>query len=162
MDNYELVFASDNIYFIKLSKYLLEDYLKMYTDANIQKLLFKKSFTEEEILTWVSKLIDDNTKHIYSMIDKVTNNYIGNFEIIIKDKTKAEILLSITPGEQNKHYGTESIKAMIEYAKEKFKIIEFELYVKGENTRAIHCYQNIGFIQSGDGLDDDNIHMSYK
>lgn len=45
----------------------------------------------------VSKQINDKNAHIYSMIEKETNEYIGNFEIIIKKDNVGEILLSIIP-----------------------------------------------------------------
>lgn len=41
-------------------------------------------------------------------------------------------------------------------------IHEFELYVKSDNSRAIHCYLKIGFITSGPGLTEEGIHMNYK
>lgn len=162
MENLELIYESENIYYVKMSEYLLEEYLKMYNDIEIQKLLFKKSFNKEQIANWVSKQIHDKKAHIYSMIEKSTNEYIGNFEIIIKENNVAEILLSITPNKQNKHYGTETIKIMIDYSTKEFNIDEFELYVKADNYRAIHCYEKIGFIQNGPGVTEDDIHMSYK
>lgn len=162
MGNFELVFASENIYYIHMTEYLLEDYLKMYNDQTIQKLLFKKTFTKEQIANWVNKQIIDKNAHVYSMIEKSTNEYIGNFEIIVKDNNVGEILLSITPNKQNQHYGTESIKAMMEYAAKEFNIEEFELYVKPTNSCAIHCYENVGFKKSSSGITEDNIHMSYK
>lgn len=54
------------------------------------------------------------------MIEKETNEYIGNFEIIIKKDNVGEILLSIIPKKQNRHYGTESIKEMINYVTKEF------------------------------------------
>ena len=41
-------------------------------------------------------------------------------------------------------------------------IHEFELYVKSDNSRAIHCYLKIGFITSNPGLTEEGIHMNYK
>lgn len=162
MENLELIYESENIYYVKVSEYLLEEYLKMYNDIEIQKLLFKKVFNKEQIESWVNKLIHDKNIHIYSMIEKETNEYIGNFEIIIKKDNVGEILLSIIPEKQNRHYGTESIKAMINYATKEFNINEFELYVKSDNSRAIHCYEKIGFITSGSMLAEEDIHMNYK
>lgn len=54
------------------------------------------------------------------MIEKETNEYIGNFEIIIKKDNDGEILLSIIPEKQNRYSGTESIKAMINYVIKEF------------------------------------------
>ena len=41
-------------------------------------------------------------------------------------------------------------------------IHEFELYVKSDNSRVIHCYLIIGFITSNPGLTEEGIHMNYK
>ena len=162
MENLELIFQSKNIYYVKMSEYLIKEYLKMYNNIEIQKLLFKKIFSKDQIASWVNKQINDKNAHIYSMIEKETNEYIGNFEIIIKKDNVGEIILSIIPEKQNRHYGTESIKAMINYATKEFNIHEFELYVKSDNSRAIHCYSKIGFITSGSGLTEEDIHMNYK
>lgn len=162
MENLELIYESKNIYYVKMSEYLLDEYFKMYNDIEIQKLLFRKIFNKEQIASWINKQIHDKNVHVYSMIEKSTNEYIGNFEIIIKENNVAEILLSITSNKQNKHYGTESIKAMIDFSAQEFNIDEFELYVKSDNHRAIHCYENIGFTKSGPGITEDDIHMSYN
>ena len=42
MENLELIFQSENIYYVKISEYLLKEYLKMYNNIEIQKLLLKK------------------------------------------------------------------------------------------------------------------------
>lgn len=120
MENLKLIFQSENIYYVKMSEYLLKEYLKIYNNIEIQKLLFKKIFNKNQIVSWVNKQINDKNAHIYSMIEKETNEYIGNFEIIIKKDNVGEILLSIIPEKQNRHYGTESIKAMINYVTKEF------------------------------------------
>ena len=97
MENLELIFQSENIYYVKMSEYLIKEYLKMYNNIEIQKLLFKKIFSKDQIVSWVNKQINDKNAHIYSMIEKETNEYIGNFEIIIKKDNVGEILLSIIP-----------------------------------------------------------------
>lgn len=53
MEKYDIIFESDNIYYIKMSELLITDYLKMYTNQEIQKKLFKKTYTNEQILTWI-------------------------------------------------------------------------------------------------------------
>ena len=96
------------------------------------------------------------------MLEKDTNEYVGNIEIIIKDNNIGEIMMSIVSDKQNKHYGTESLTAVMEYGKKQFNIDKYELFVYANNKRAIHCYEKVGFVQEGDGLTDDDIHMIYK
>lgn len=60
---------------------------------------------------------------------------------------------------QNKHYGTESIKALLKYAFAKLKLDGMELNVFRTNSRAIHCYEKVGFIIDGKGKTDEDIRM---
>ena len=52
------------------------------------------------------KLNEDAT--IFSMIEKETNEYIGNVEIMKIIENVGEIGITITPLKQNKHYGQEA------------------------------------------------------
>ena len=47
MEDLELIFQSENIYYVKMSEYLIKEYLKMYNNIEIQKLLFKKIFSKD-------------------------------------------------------------------------------------------------------------------
>ena len=49
MNKYDKLFESENIYYIKITESLKEEYVNMYYDLEIQKLLFAKIFTKEQI-----------------------------------------------------------------------------------------------------------------
>ena len=59
MENLKLIFQSENIYYVKMSEYLLKEYLKIYNNIEIKKLLFKKIFNKNQIVSWVNKQIND-------------------------------------------------------------------------------------------------------
>lgn len=158
--NYEKLFESDNIYYIKMNESLADDYLNMYYDMEIQKLLFKKIFTKEEIEKWINKQLADKDACRFSMIEKGTDKYIGNIEIMNKGNNIGEIFISITPRQQNKHYGTEAIRTLVDYGKNDLKLQEIELYVAKNNPKAIHCYKKIGFIEDGNSLTENDVHMT--
>ena len=73
------------------------------------------------------------------MISKKQKKFIGNIEIIKTKEKTGEIIISITPLMQNKHYGSEAIKRIIQYGFEKLKLENFEINVYKNNQPAINC-----------------------
>lgn len=96
------------------------------------------------------------------MIEKITGEYIGNIEIMHQNNNIGEIGIFITANKQDKHYGTESMKRIIEYGYNELKLDGFELNVYSTNPRAIHCYEKVGFVNIGVGKTEDDIHMMLK
>lgn len=146
-----------------MSKFLIDDYLKMYNNSDIQKVLFRnrKVFTYEQISNWIDKCLGGNVC-VFSMINKKTNEYIGVIEIILAEDNIGEVVISITPDQQNKHYGTEAIRAIVKYGYEKVGLNDIELNVYKSNKRAIHCYEKVGFVLAGDGYTEEDVQMKYK
>ena len=162
MNNLNIIFESENIYYISVTEELINDYLKMYTNPDIQNKLFKKFFTQDQILKWLKNICTEH-KEIFTMIDKKTHDFIGNIEIIPTKETTGEIIISITPAMQNKHYGTEAIKRIIEYGHETLKIENFVVDVYKTNNNAIHCYKKVGFlIDTNSNIEENVYHMVYK
>ena len=159
MTKYKKLFESENIYYIKMDKNLYNEYLKMYSNQELQIMLFGKKYTNDQISKWINKQILDKKACIFSMIEKESDEYIGNIEIIKKDDDIGEIMISITPEKQGNHYGTEGMESLIQYAIDHLGLKHIELYVKKDNKKAIHCYEKIGFIINNDGITDNDIHM---
>ena len=154
----EKIFESNRIVFINLSELYIDDYIKMYTDSNIQKSLFKKEYDYDTIINWIKKEINEKEKYSFSMIDKSTKEFIGNIEIVQKEEA-AEIMISITPSKQGKHYATEAIGSIIEFGQNELGISQYDLNVYKNNGKAVHIYKKAGFIEDGNNLTDDSIHM---
>ena len=74
------------------------------------------------------------------MIEKSTGEYIGNIEIMEIKNNIGELGISITALKQDRHFGTEAIKALLKYAYEELNLDGMELNVYATNPRAIHCY----------------------
>lgn len=161
MMNYEVIFESDRIIYVKPNEELIDDYLKMYSDENIQKLLFKKVYDKEKIYNWIKKIIKEDA-YRYSMIDKNSKEFIGNIEIIPNDEKIAEIMISIIPIKQGNHYATEAIKSIVEYGYNKLGINGYDLNVYKNNLKAIHLYKNVGFVEDDKNISNESIHMSMK
>ena len=159
----EKVFESDRINFVNITDELVDDYTAMINDREVQSLIshIVCSYSRENELKWIEDKIKDGVP-IFSMIEKDSNKFIGNIEILhIKDGS-GELGISINQAMQNKHYGTEAIKRMLEYAFYDLKLTGMSLYVFKTNKRAIKCYQNCGFVIEGDGRLNDEYRMIYK
>ena len=160
---YEIVFESDRINFIKLSQKLVYDYLDMVNDIEVQKFIShkRKTYDLDGEIKWIESKLEENAI-IFSMIEKETNEFIGNIEIMGINNNIGEIGIAITPKKQDKHFGQEAIKRLIEYAFSELNLDGLELNVYDFNPRGIKCYEKVGFVIDGQGKTEEDIHMSIK
>lgn len=161
--DYEVLFESERILYVKVTDKLVNDYLGMINDPDVQKYISheKRVVTLESELEWIEKKIKNNDI-IFSMIEKGTNEFIGNIDITVNDNNIGELGISIATNKQDNHYGQEAIKRIIEYAYDVLKLDGLELNVFNFNTRGIKCYEKVGFVQDGVGKTKEDIHMSFK
>ena len=144
----KIIFESDNIYFVKINKDLIDDYLKMVNNPEVSKFISLKnrSFTYDEEIKWIEDKLN-NKKIVFSMVEKGSNKFIGNIELLeIKNKL-GEFAICITPFMQNKHYGSESIIRFIKYCFEELELENIELSVYSHNEKAINLYKKLGFVE---------------
>ena len=160
---YEIIFESNRIKFIKLSKKLVNDYLDMVNDVEVQRFIShkRKIYSLDGELEWIKSKLEENAI-IFSMIEKKTNEFIGNIEIMKINDNIGEIGIAITPKKQDKHFGQEAIKRLIEYAFNELNLEGLELNVYDFNPRGIKCYEKVGFVIDGQGKTKEDIHMSLK
>ena len=99
--DYEILFESERIYFIKLTKKLVNEYLDMVNDIEVQKFIShkRKTYTLDGEIEWIMKKLDEKAI-IFSMIEKRTNEFIGNIEII-EINNKALLILFTQMSEHN-------------------------------------------------------------
>lgn len=154
------LYESERLGFIPISEEYKDDYIHMYLNESIQQRVFKKIYNKDQIEKWVEELIS-KSNYSYVILLKKDNSFIGNIEVILKDNI-IEIMLSIIPSMQNRHYGNEAIKETMNYCRNKFNINEFELFVYKNNFNAIHCYEKIGFVKEENGISEDDIHMKLR
>ena len=158
--NYEIIFESERIHFVKLTEKLVQEYLDMVKDIEVQKYIShnRKTYELDEELEWIKSKLEENAI-IFSMIEKETNEFIGNIEIMEIKNNIGEMGIAITPKKQDKHYGQEAIKRFIEYAFNDLSLDGLELNVYNFNPRGIRCYEKVGFIKDGPGKTEEDIHM---
>lgn len=142
----QLIFETDNIMFTKVSIELLDEYLELVNDKSIQKstLTKEKEYSKEKELNWIQTVLDNNDL-VFSMLDKNTNEFIGNISLDVINDESAEIALSIKSIMQNNGYGKEAIKGLIDYAKEVLHYKSLIAVIFSNNERSLHCFQKLDF-----------------
>ena len=160
---YEIIFESNRIKFIKLSKKLVNDYLDMVNDVEVQRFIShkRKIYSLDGELEWIKSKLEENAI-IFSMIEKQTNEFIGNIEIMKINNNIGEVGIAITRKKQNKHFGQEAIKRLIEYSFSELNLDGLELNVYDFNSRGINCYEKVGFVIDGQGKTKEDIHLLLK
>lgn len=160
---HEIIFESDRIDFVKLSEKLVDDYLDMVNDIKVQRFISheRKVYSLDGELEWIKSKLEENAI-IFSMIEKQTNEFIGNIEIMKINNNIGEVGIAITRKKQDKHFGQEAIKRLIDYSFNELNLNGLELNVYDFNPRGIKCYEKVGFIIDGQGKSKEDIHMSLK
>lgn len=163
MKKFKKIFESERIDFVELSQDLIDDYLKMVNDPAVASKIRREPiyFSHDDEVKWVKEKLAEKA-NIYSMIEKESGDYIGNTGFVKINDGEAEIGIVITPEKQDLHFGTEALKALIDFGENNMGLKSFHLNVFDENARAIHCYEKIGFIKNGTGEHEHDIHMIYK
>ena len=156
-DFMQIVFESSNILFIKVSPSLAKDYQKMINDLEVTKYFESRApFTLEQEIAWANEKLADNSL-VFSMIEKKTNEFIGNIELMDVDDATRELGIIITLDKQNKGYGKEAIRALLNYGKEVVGLQKIILRTNPLNLRAIHVYLKCGFIETN--RDEKHVYM---
>jgi len=98
--------------------------------------------TEKEFLEKLSK------DHNYSIIDKETNELIGNCGFVELDHLNQTSEIGIFIGNKNywnKGYGTEALVLLLDYGFKALNLHNVMLKVYSFNERAIKSYEKVGF-----------------
>lgn len=165
------VFDSERIDYIPVSLDLVDDYLVMVNDKEIQRFISKdeRVYSREDEINWVRSKLEEKA-YVFSMISKEDGSYIGNVELMDVENGSAEVGLCITKDMQNKHFGTESLKRIIEYAFNEVGLNTLTAVIFSNNVRSLHNVEKIGFKRCGitkgvkveDGVSIDDIHFKLE
>ena len=167
----DVIFKSDRVDFAKVDFKYVDDYLVMVNDSIIQDYIFPEPivFSYDDEVKWVKMKLDNNDL-VYNVVDRESGKFVGTVEFKDIHDGVSELGICITPSFQDKHYGTEILKRVIEYGFNDFGFNEIILKVFSHNARAIHCYKKIGFVEynvvknvkKSSGKDIDEICMKIK
>lgn len=147
MINMNAVFESENIIYVRPSLDLVPEYLEMVNDIeNVARFIGdrREPLTEQDEIKYISDKMD-NKATMFSMIEKKTNEFIGNVEFFNRVFEEAEWGIVITTKMQNKGYGKEALKRTVEYGFNELGLNRIYLGVYRDNPRAIHVYEECGF-----------------
>lgn len=162
------VFESEKINYIHVSLDLIDDYLIMVNDREIQKCISTKIrvYSREDEVNWIKAKLEEGAQ-VFSMISKEDGSYIGNVELMDIENGSAEVGLCITMAMQNKHYGTEALKRIIEYGFKELDLNTLTAVIFSNNVRSLHNVEKLGFKRCGieknvkveDGVSVDDVHF---
>ena len=162
------VFESEKINYIHVSLDLIDDYLIMVNDREIQKCISTKIrvYSREDEVNWVKAKLEEGAQ-VFSMISKEDGSYIGTVELMDIENGSAEVGLCITMAMQNKHYGTEALKRIIEYGFKELDLNTLTAVIFSNNVRSLHNVEKLGFKKCGieknvkveDGVSVDDVHF---
>ena len=150
------VFTSENIRFVRVSEELVPDYLAMVNDwERVGKLIGSRRdpISEEKERRWVQKKLAEGAA-LFSMLEKDTGAFIGNIELMDIADGAGELGIAVTAAMQDKGYGTEAVRAMVDYGMDTLGLRRVFLKVFPDNARAIRVYEKCGF-REYDRTEDD-------
>lgn len=162
------VFESERIDYIPISLDLVDDYLIMVNDKESQKFISKEErvYSREDEVNWIKAKLEEKA-YVFSMISKEDGSYIGNVELMDVENGSAEVGLCITMSMQNKHYGTEALKRIIEYGFKELELNTLTAVIFSNNVKSLHNVEKLGFKRCGieknvkveDGVSVDDVHF---
>ena len=141
------VFESENIIYVRPSLDLVPDYLEMVNDIeNVARFIGdrRELYSEKDEIAYIKDKMD-NKATMFSMLEKGSNEFIGNIEFFNRVFEEAEWGIAITHKMQEKGYGTEALKRSVEYGFGELGLTRIYLGVYVNNARAIHVYEKCGF-----------------
>ena len=150
------VFTSENIRFVRVSEELVPDYLAMVNDwERVGKLIGSRRdpISEEKERRGVQKRLAEGAA-LFSMLEKDTGAFIGNIELMDIADGAGELGIAVTAAMQDKGYGTEAVRAMVDYGMDTLGLRRVFLKVFPDNARAIRVYEKCGF-REYDRTEDD-------
>ena len=95
---YQIVFESENIIYVKLNEKLINDYLVMINDPDVARKISHniRTYTYKDELNWLKLKLQEKAM-CFSMLEKSTGDFIGNIEILRINNNIGELGISITP-----------------------------------------------------------------
>ena len=144
---------ADNIYLSPVNIDDAEMYVKWFCDPNISDKLHstKKIFNLENEKEFLSKILLSGD-YTFAIIRKSDDTLIGNCGLNSVDFIDGTATVGIFIGDsdnQNKGYGSEALRALLNYGFGVLNLNNIALKVFDFNERAINCYKKVGFKEYG-------------
>jgi RimJ/RimL family protein N-acetyltransferase len=133
-----------------LEKQDLARSLQWLTDPLVNKYLSQnfKDLTWEQEEKWFDYIQDSHKDMVFAILDRKAEFHIGNCALHKINEIKGICELGIVIGEKeywDKGYGTDSVKALVDFALMDLRLSRIRLNVYTYNHRAISAYNKCGF-----------------
>ncbi len=147
----------ERIYLRALEREDLGKCLEWHNDPEIRKFAGEIiPINKEKLEEFFDLEIKDRDKIWFSIMNKADDELIGDLRLYLKFRT-GDIGIVIEKAYWSKGYGTEVMKLALDYCFNTLDLHRVELWVFEFNTRAIRCYEKVGFKREGVKRED-----SYK
>jgi len=131
-----------------------EKWAEWFNDLEVILPLGDEAYTPtsvEDQQATITELIKHNS-HVFNVVDLKSNELIGRVGLFQINKTDRNAMFGIVIGEKdywNKGYGQDATKLMLDYGFNLLNLHNIMLGVFAFNSRAISCYQKVGFKEIG-------------
>ncbi len=145
------IMESPRIRFVELTEELVPQYLEMVNDyENVGRYISKKVrvYSVEDEIAFVRGKLDEAAP-IMSMLDMEDGEFIGNIEYMDREGDTAELGIAVTAKKQDVGFGKEAIRYFLKYGADALGLRRVTLRVYPDNARAIHVYEQCGFVMCG-------------
>ena len=133
----------------------LDDLLEMINSlvAEGADIVISEKVSRVEEIDWLARALSHLAKdEILYLVAEVDGKVVANSEISMRrdgyDGHVGGIGIAIREGYRNVGIGTEMMKTLVEQAR-KIGLKVLTLFTFESNRRAIHVYENVGFVQTG-------------
>ena len=133
----------------------VDELMKHWNNKEVRRFLHNITpNSRQEEIEWIKNTWKRRQQgsYVYGIIDKESNLYIGNIELIIENPRSNRGELGIAIFNQRywgKGYGTEALKLLIEHSFNDLNLNSIQLSVLETNERAIACYKKVGLKEVG-------------
>ena len=128
------------------------NWLTWLNDPDINKWMYSdKPYTLEEVYRWIDRVVSDPKRHYFSILSE--GKPVGFVSLREDHKPSNTAEIGIVIGEkdqQSRGIGKETIKQVLEYAKNETSITTIRANIKPNNEKSIRLFTSFGFAFSQD------------
>lgn len=128
------------------------NWLTWLNDPDINKWMYSdKPYTLEEVYRWIDRVVSDPKRHYFSILSE--GKPVGFVSLREDHKPSNTAEIGIVIGEkdqQSRGIGKETIKQVLEYAKNETSITTIRANIKPNNEKSIRLFTSFGFVFSQD------------
>ena len=146
---------------------LTEAYLGWLNDPEVNRYLESGIFpySKAELDTFYETVTKSHDQVIMAIVDKETNNHIGNVKLGPINWIHRKGIIGILVGEKQfwgEGIGAEATRLIVEYGFFQLNLHRIELGVYAEHKSAVRCYEKVGFKVEGTFREDGFHQGQYK